>query len=253
MNFPFIFGSVNDAVNWLSIGAAILVALVFLNDFKKAVPRVLHFGVIALILVLGIAAYYSVIGFDLGVNWGMLRPNLILVAKDTFLGGAGLMLCEKIGLQPIAKSWDESLVPLRLFPKKLLAGTLLGFVVYSITVFRIFGYFPHVNGYLNEILIGSAAAVVEELYFRLFLIGILLFIFRNFKSRLYIAITLSALYWAFGHLGEDLIWAKFFQVFPVGLLLGWIMKKYGLESAMLLHIVLNFIMVTLFVIVFNHA
>ena len=100
--------------------------------------------------------------------------------------------------------------------------------------------------YLNNLVADSLAAVTEELFARLFLMGAILYIFRNVKSRWYLAIVISSLYWSFLHLGPDLMWAKAIQVFPFGIALGWLMKKYGFETCVFMHFAANLLIVTTF-------
>lgn len=86
----------------------------------------------------------------------------------------------------------------------------------------------------------------EEIMFRL---GIQNFLAAKFKlqgGKYWIAITLTSLLWSIGHT-ETLSpeWVKLAQVFPIGIALGFLFKKFGLESTMIVHGGLNVVMMML--------
>ncbi|GEM_PF-6995811 len=61
-----------------------------------------------------------------------------------------------------------------------------------------------------------------------------------------IAIGLASLFWAFAHAGVmDPEWAKFAQTFGIGLALGWLYDRRGLEASVLAHFLFNAVTATL--------
>jgi membrane protease YdiL (CAAX protease family) len=89
-------------------------------------------------------------------------------------------------------------------------------------------------------------ALAEEVVFRL---GIQNFIASKFSwqgSEYWNAILLSSFLWTLGHVGViEPDWVKLLQIFPIGLALGWLSKKYGTESSILAHGLFNVIMLFL--------
>lgn len=83
-------------------------------------------------------------------------------------------------------------------------------------------------------------AVGEELVFRL---GIqnLLATWCNWWGRKYwLAIVATSALWTVGHAGTlDPDWVKFLQIFPVGVALGWLFRKHGIESCIAVHVLFN--------------
>jgi len=94
------------------------------------------------------------------------------------------------------------------------------------------------------VLLVLAFAFSEELFFRL---GIQNFLARYLRwqgNRYWAAIALTSFVWTLGHAGVlDPNWVKFAQIFPVGLMLGWLFRKHGVEACILAHGLFNIIMI----------
>jgi len=92
---------------------------------------------------------------------------------------------------------------------------------------------------VGAVLMGLVA-VAEELVFRL---GIqnLLAAWCNWCGRKYwLAIVATSALWTLGHVGTlDPDWVKFLQIFPVGVALGWLFRKHGIESCIAVHVLFN--------------
>jgi len=85
-------------------------------------------------------------------------------------------------------------------------------------------------------------AIAEEIVFRL---GIQNFLVKYLKlqNNYWIAIVITSALWTLGHAGVlEPEWVKLAQIFPIGLLLGWLYKKFGAESTMLAHGIFNFVL-----------
>ncbi|MFC1850916.1 CPBP family intramembrane glutamic endopeptidase [candidate division CSSED10-310 bacterium] len=90
---------------------------------------------------------------------------------------------------------------------------------------------------INYVLVG---AVVEELYTRLFALSLLLWIFKKRRGQYFLAVILTALIWAFSHAGMiDPEWYKIMQVSLMGMVLGILYLRRGIEATLLAHIALN--------------
>ncbi len=100
---------------------------------------------------------------------------------------------------------------------------------------------------IQVILIVLQSAVAEEIIFRL---GIQSFLVKYLKlegQRYWIAILITSVLWTLGHAGGlDPAWVKLAQIFPMGLMLGWLFRKYGAESTILAHGLFNIVLVFLF-------
>jgi membrane protease YdiL (CAAX protease family) len=83
-------------------------------------------------------------------------------------------------------------------------------------------------------------AVDEELTFRLVMQNFLANYTRFRDEQYWLAIVITSLLWTLGHAGMlNPDWVKLVQVFPVGLLLGWLSKHHGVESSILAHGLFN--------------
>jgi membrane protease YdiL (CAAX protease family) len=86
------------------------------------------------------------------------------------------------------------------------------------------------------ILVVIQATIYEEILFRLCIQS---FVAKYFglNGRKYVwAVLLTAALWAVLHLGAlDPVWIKFVQVFPIGIALGFLFRRYGLGSTILAH------------------
>ena len=89
-------------------------------------------------------------------------------------------------------------------------------------------------------------AFSEEIVFRL---GVQNYLAKHFNlrgRRYWIAIFLSALYWSLAHANIlDPEWVKIAEVFPLGLALGFLFRKYGTETCILVHGLINLVMMFL--------
>jgi membrane protease YdiL (CAAX protease family) len=92
----------------------------------------------------------------------------------------------------------------------------------------------------------TSFALVEEIIFRL---GIQNFLAKHLnwqQDRYWIAIAVTSIFWTLGHAGSlNPDWIKFMQIFPMGLLLGWLFRKQGIESCILAHGLFNILLIPL--------
>ena len=89
----------------------------------------------------------------------------------------------------------------------------------------------------------SAIAIAEELAFRLGIQNLLARLFRLKDNKYWVCILLTSIMWTIGHTGVlEPDWVKLAQVFPAGLALGWMFRKYGIESCIAAHLLFNLTM-----------
>ncbi|NES04029.1 MAG: CPBP family intramembrane metalloprotease [Okeania sp. SIO2F4] len=93
------------------------------------------------------------------------------------------------------------------------------------------------------------AAFSEEITYRLGIQNYLAIHLNWRHSRYWLAILVTSILWTIIH--TDTLhpnWVKFAQIFPIGLLLGWLFRKYGIISCILAHGLFNVIIPLLLVI-----
>ena len=89
-------------------------------------------------------------------------------------------------------------------------------------------------------------AFAEEILFRLGIQNYLAKQFRLNGSKYWVAVVLTSAFWSLAHaniLNPE--WVKMVQIFPLGIALGFLFKKYGLESCIIAHGIFNLIMMVL--------
>ncbi len=95
-------------------------------------------------------------------------------------------------------------------------------------------------------LILIAFAFGEEILFRL---GIQNFLAKQFRlngNRYWVAVVVTSGIWSLGHANTlNPEWVKMVQIFPLGIALGFLFKKHGLESCIIAHGIFNLIMMGL--------
>jgi len=140
---------------------------------------------------------------------------------------------------------------------------LIGCIAYSIILFKLTS--PEASDIIKDIMQRSGgmkeadtqtvAAVVimvftiainEEILFRLAIQNLFAAKFNVRNEKYWIAIVLTSLFWTLGHTNAlNPEWVKFAQIFPIGIVLGFTFKRFGLESCMIIHGLFNVIMTIL--------
>jgi membrane protease YdiL (CAAX protease family) len=126
------------------------------------------------------------------------------------------------------------------------AAVTVSGIAYSLLVYKVFDLRNILRTYTGTSSAGSFgtiffwlllnASISEELLFRLCIQNFLASKFRLMRNRYWIAVVLTAGLWSLFHMGVPfLAWAKFLQVFPFGVALGFLFRKYGLEACILTH------------------
>ena len=203
-------------------------------------------------LVTEISAYDLGVSIELFVGFVSAVQSVIY---GVLLGGSGIFLGTKVGL------WKEEKTFTR---KALLAAVLVGVLGGMAIIFPdllFFGKYSQAiaDSYLKKptvaYILGSVlyGGVIEEVMLRLFMLSLIAFLlhklFGKGKERpatwvLVLANVIAALLFAAGHLPTTflvignspmILFRCFLLNGGVGLLFGWLYRKYGLRYAMIAH------------------
>lgn len=251
-------------MDWISVISSYITTIlgfVFLIEFishRHQTSRLIRYGMI-------LAA--PLLLFDLLMvlaNGGehVSSPLIIFVSLLTVLEFAlgstvGMYHCAKLR-QPAAPL-IRGRVNWKTHPNFLTAGigVALGAVIFTILLFTMAQ--PTTNPVLESSCAGVGfsvvavtyfyvlrAAVIEELFYRLILQSWLANRFKLNDNKYWIAIIISSLLWTMSHSGVLVPnWVKFAQIFPLGLAFGYLMRRYGVESAIIAHATFNVLIVSL--------
>ena len=225
----------------------LLLSLLFLVDLirfrKKALTFVkfslifvgIIFGLDGIVLISNPKVFQQVpLGF-------LIFGNLVGIAKIIIFTSAGLYYCSLRDFFPLPIIGKKPISPE--YVKIVVVGFLAAFT-YSYLLFKIAD--PQIPAALKiqkqtfspfvTALVMLELAVVEEIIFRLGIQNFIVKVFDLEDQKYWIAILAASFFWAVSHLGTlDPAWVKFVQVFPVGIMLGFFFKKYGLESTIFIH------------------
>jgi membrane protease YdiL (CAAX protease family) len=137
----------------------------------------------------------------------------VLLASAAFIGYSALLL------------W---LVPSRMSP--LLQKSLS----------NLEGIILSTDSVLATAILVSLIAVTEEIVFRLFLQTQLERWLRRTTHPACWAVLITSTLWTLGHASSlDPMWVKFAQIFPMGLALGFMRRRWGMEACISTHVALN--------------
>ncbi|MCA9250633.1 MAG: CPBP family intramembrane metalloprotease [Phycisphaerales bacterium] len=102
------------------------------------------------------------------------------------------------------------------------------------------------NPTFESIMIVCAFAYGEEILFRLGIQNYLAKTMDLGRSRYWISICITAAIWSLAHANTlDPEWVKFAQILPIGVALGYLFRRFGLEACILAHGAFNVAMVFL--------
>lgn len=203
----------------------------------------------------------NLLSFNIGVPLILAVITYIKVAIYT---ATGMHICSSLGfkdlplIRRIIKKEDYEEINIKNYILTIFAA-VLGAVIYSYVLFKLTS--PAISDALKNILgregnINRSGELTFTLVFTMISIGIseelsFRFVIQNYlakkityiRNRYWIAIVFSALFWTLAHGGTtNPEWVKLVQIFPVGLSLGWMYKKFGLESCIIAHASFNILM-----------
>ena len=236
----------------------LIISLLLLVDvirFRKKTFQFAKFSLIFVVIIFGLDTIALISNPQIfqKVSPGFLIfGNLIGLAKVIIFTSAGLYYCSLYNFFPLPVIGREKKLAPGYF--KATAFGLLTIFVYSYLLFKITD--PQIPANLSiqrqsvslfvTTLVMLELAVVEEVVFRLGIQNFIAKVFDLENNKYWIAIIITSFFWTAMHLGTlNPAWVKFVQVFPVGIMLGYFFKKYGLESTFIMHGAFNIGMVFL--------
>jgi membrane protease YdiL (CAAX protease family) len=190
-------------------------------------------------------------------NIPALTFSISFIAIQIFiLSGAGAYVCSKLSLpsMPYFRYFLSRSRKAQWLKRVSIRFTIFSFIaviLYSIALFALFRPSPsplledfwyditEINKVFSRIILVTFA-LGEEIIFRLFLQNFLALYLSFMKYGWVIAIFISSSVWAVGHSGMvEPEWVKFLHVLGIGVILGFLMRKQGVESCMIVHSMLN--------------
>mgnify|MGYP000846049508 CR=1 FL=1 len=169
----------------------------------------------------------------------------------------GIELCEKNNLKfnnKININFDKKTViymAVFLFINLIISNLIFSnFIIkqseYSINLLNsIFILMPPTNGIIGLIILIISQlpiAIEEEILYRLGLQNLVSYILKLHNSNYILAVLISSFFFALSHYpNTDSPFLKILQIFPIGIGLGLIFKKYGLEASIVSHWTFNII------------
>ncbi len=244
----------------------VLYPLVLVDAVKgrQEVRRYLNYGILFALVMLAMHAgvlmgFPFVVEHALGVAALAALPGLLSVLV---FGCVGIWCARELGTEgtPVIGRLlgDAELEPSGLNARGVLWTAVLASVAagYSWAVFACFkpglspaysGLKPHVLHYLGievstltAVLSSVRFAVSEEVVYRLGIQSYLAKQFRLTGRRYLIAVLITSALWSIGHVPmTEPWWVKVVQVFPLGVGLGFLFRRYGLGACIIVHGVLN--------------
>jgi hypothetical protein len=87
-------------------------------------------------------------------------------------------------------------------------------------------------------------ALEEEVIFRLGIQNYFGKIFSQYSISYWYAILLTSFIWTIGHISMVMpVWINIAQMFPIGVLLGWLYWRFGIESCIIARFILNILLI----------
>ncbi len=240
----------NQYVWRFSLYSAILVGLIALFEFFNAIPllwygydttmsRVVFFNINFL------SSLIATLFFGLWVFlYGSVGHSLSL-----------LSLGNKLPIITALKERSGSLQDNRgIFVGYLMAFFLLGFVslFYYLGTKYLGVWIPMESRYsnmlgtylpfVNPLTVGATAAISEEFTFRLFTIAFM----KKYLKKDFLAVLVPALIWAFAHSTYAILpgYMRGIELTIVGIIMGYLFLKFGLETVIITHYSVNAILVS---------
>ena len=234
-----------------AINVALLILSIYIGiqnavKLKWSINVIAPYFILGIILALAGSAAATLNNITLKDNLNVLSTNLFQVARNSFMGAIGIIVLDIEGTFKPMKHWEKSYRFWTETPKMWTIGLIL---LISIYTFALFSLIPNELKHIKEREIGIIlqmsifsilAAISEEMFIRLFVIGIIVYYLRRIKYNWILAIAVSSIFWAFLHVTSvfnDPI--KFVHILGIGFALGFLLKKYGFESCVFVHIGFN--------------
>ena len=242
----------------------IFVVIFLINSIRlrKAIKVYLKYGVVFaiavilldIIVVLLVPNFFEVVPLP-----ALLVADLIVFLKTVIFTALGIYYAAQLGIVeiPLIKRLSGRTDNFQTLPWRnyiiTVIGVVAGAVGFSVMLFKLTS--PEASDMIKQLseaqgsrlgissqptlltgLVVIAFALGEEILFRLGLQNYLAHQFRLNGHKYWIAVVLTAGLWSLAH--ANILtpeWVKIVQIFPFGIVLGFVFKKYGLESCILAH------------------
>lgn len=252
----------------LAVVANVTLIAILIAMFVDAVQRrlfpsaYLRYGLVfAAVIVAADGAVYLALPEALRMvpAWFYLVGTALVIARVVTETVAGMAAADRLGLEPLPLlgtrrgGWRK---PLAVVAAGAACG--LALTAYSALLFELTGpgpaggaepapwETPRGSDLVFFAVFLLLTVLGEELTFRLGIQNYFAALFGRGAAGYWAAIVLSSALWSLGHIGRmDPEWVKFAQIFPIGLMLGWLFRYAGFEACVIAHGILNAIMPSL--------
>lgn len=257
-----------------SILILIFVVIFLINSIRhrKEIKIYLKYGVLFALAVIALDITVVLLipnFFEVMPLPALLGMDLIVFVRTLIFTCLGIYYCTKLGIVEIplikrlfGKTDNFETIPWWNYITTII-GVVAGAILFSVILFKLTS--PEVSDTIKQLsqaqgtklgissepsvltaLVLIAFAFGEEILFRLGIQNYLAHQFRLNGNQYWIAVVLTSGLWALAH--ANILtpeWVKIVQIFPFGIVLGFVFKKYGLESCILAHGIFNLSMMDL--------
>ncbi len=247
----------------------LILTIIFLVNsirYRKKINIYVKYGVLFAIILLAfeIAVVALIPNFFEVTPWyQLLIADAIVFVRTLVFTCMGIYYCSMLGIVeiPLIKKFSGKTDDFETFTSRnyilTIIGTAIGAILFSVILFKLTS--PHISDAMKQLsesqgaklgisdepsvllaLVVLAFAFSEEIVFRLGIQNYLAKQFRLNGDKYWVAVVLTSGLWALAHvnmLAPE--WVKIAQIFPIGIAFGFLFKKYGLESCILAHGILN--------------
>ncbi len=249
-----------------SIFILVFVVIFLINSirYRNEIRIYVKYGVLfALILIAFDIAVVILVPnfFDVMPFYSLLILDAIVFVRTVVFTCMGIYYCSLLGIVdiPLIK-WlsgkTDSFETKQNYTASIV-GVVVGSIVFSVILFKLTS--PQLSDTMKQLsgvqeaklgisdkpsvltaLVLIAFAFGEEIIFRL---GIQNYLAKQFQlngDKYWVAIVLTSVLWSLAHANVlNPEWVKIVQIFPLGVGLGFLFRKYGLESCVFAHGVFN--------------
>ena len=257
-----------------SILILIFVVIFLINSIRhrKEIKIYLKYGVLFALTVIALDIAVVVLlpnFFEAMPLPSLLAIDAIVFVRTIIFTCMGIYYCTKLGIVEIplikrlsGKNDNFEMITWRNYITTTIA-VVAGAILFSVILFKLTA--PQLSDTMKQLskvqgtklgindepsvltaLVLIAFAFGEEILFRLGIQNYLAQQFRRNGDKYWVAVVLTSGLWALAH--ANILtpeWVKIVQIFPSGIALGFLFKKYGLESCIFAHGIFNLSMMVI--------
>ena len=247
----------------------IFVVIFLINSIRhrKEIKIYLKYGVLFAFIAIALDITVVILipnFFEVTSLPALLAIDAVVFVRTVIFTCLGIYYCTKLGIVeiPLIKRLSSKIndnfemITWRNYITTII-GVVAGAILFSVILFKLTS--PQLSDMVKQLseaqgsklgisseptvltaLVLIAFAFGEEILFRLGIQNYLAHQFRLDGNRYWIAVVLTSGLWALAH--ANILtpeWVKIVQIFPFGIVLGFVFKKYGLESCILAHGIFN--------------